>query len=73
MFKDPHSEISLAQKKIKLLYISELLAKDKQFDEDVRAALKRAVKRTQSLSKIVCTMDMTQEEILDINNPIEQF
>lgn len=71
MIKTPHNELSLTQMQRKLLYISELLLKDEQFDMDIRRALKRAVKRNPSLSKLVSTKDMTEEEILDINNPIE--
>ena len=71
MIKKPHTELNLHEKQKKLLYISELLNKDEKFDADVRAAMKRALKRCPELSKTVTISDMENHEILDINNPIE--
>jgi len=71
MIKIPHSELSLHEKQKKLLYISELLEKDKKFDIDLRIAMKRALKRCPELSKLVPMSEMQAHEILDINNPVE--
>lgn len=45
--------------------------KDPQFDEEVRKALHRALKKLPNVSKLITMGDMTAEEIADINNPIE--
>lgn len=72
MIKKPHIELTLTEQQRKLLYISELLIKDPQFDVEVRAALHRSLKRNVgNLSKLVSMADMSPEELLDINNPIE--
>lgn len=45
---------------------------DPKFDEEVRAALHRSLKRNVgNLPKLISMSDMTPEELLDINNPIE--
>lgn len=72
MIKQPHTELTLIQQQRKLLYISQLLMQDPKFDEEVRAALHRSLKRNVgSLPKLISLSEMTPEEILDINNPIE--
>lgn len=71
MIKKPQAKLPLKEKRRKILYISELLEKDPEFDEDVRAAMLRSFKRGHKLSKLTSMSQMTAEEKLDINNPIE--
>ena len=66
MLKQQHNELSLFVKKIKLLYISELLSKDEEFDEEVRQAMKRALKKCPKMPKLVSTEDLQQWELLDM-------
>lgn len=71
MIKTSYSKLSLHEKQKKLLYICELLEKDAKFGSDLKAAMKRALKRCPELSKIISMSEMENHEILDINNPIE--
>lgn len=72
MIKTPQAKLSLKDKRRKILYISELMEKDAEFDADIRAAMLKSFKRGYKLSKLSSMSQMTDIEILDINNPIEQ-
>lgn len=72
MLKQSHKELTLFQQQVKLLYLSELLNKDEDFDEGVRELMRKALKKCPDISKIVSLEDMQAHEIADLKQPIEQ-
>lgn len=71
MIKTDHKQLSLKDKRRKILFISELMEKDSEFDKAVREAMLKSFKRGFKLSKLSSISQMSDEEKLDFNNPIE--
>ena len=71
MLKEKHKNLPLFQKKVKILYISELMEKDEQFDTEVTNAFSRALKRCPALSKAISFEELDENAKLDVTHPIE--
>lgn len=72
MLKQPQKELDTFRKQVKLLIINELLEKDEDFDEAVRRAMGKALKKCPTVSKVIGLNEMENHEILDITTPIEK-
>lgn len=66
-----HLDLENNQKMIKSFYINEFLRLDPIFDEIVRKAMLKSIKRGHAPAKRIGLENFTQEEILDITNIIE--
>lgn len=72
MIATPYHELDTLQRKQMLFLISELLLKDKTFDEYIREAIHHAIKLNVLPSRIMEFREFTEEERLDILKPIEK-
>lgn len=66
-------EINPSEQITKIFYINELLRLDPVFDRDLRLAMAKSIKRGVTPSKKVTLSDFSQEELLDVINPIDKI
>jgi hypothetical protein len=63
-------EITFGDQMTKIFYINEFLRLDPLFDREVRAAIAKSMKRGVTPCKKVTLSEFTDEELLDMLNPI---
>ena len=66
-----HLQLENNQKMIKSFYVNEFLRLDPTFDDIVRKAMLKSLKRGHVPAKRIGLENFSQEEILDITNIIE--
>jgi hypothetical protein len=67
-----HEDVRHSDKIAKILYINELLRLDPIFDENIRVAMTESINRGTIPSKKVTLSEFSDEELLDMLNPISK-